>query len=328
MIIAKDLLNEVADRLGYPQITTLEVAELPAEHRKLLRLLNRVLESIGAFNDWPLLREEGTIVTVGQVQTDGDSDEYVTATQNSDTITVANYTSFDQTFIGRAVQVSGDEYVYRVKAVPANNQLQLNRAWVSASITASDEKTLDVGMDRYTLPANFDRAVDDWQGFFAPYDIKPVDPYVFRERRRDRPDMRFGDPEVFTIFGLQNSRQIVHFDPYPENARLLNFEYQKRHPKIDSDNDQILYPYSYLNALMDILLQLANRDYEDSGKMEVVLRDALRSHNLQQSNPGVTASRPRIAPSNRMRRTMRTAYGWPSNIDWGDAFDTGEIHGL
>jgi len=337
MIAALDLLNEVADRLSWPQFTTLEEVQPLAEHRKLLRLLNRVLESLGAYNDWPLLREEATIVMVAAVQSSADPDDdastddgqFITATQNSKTITVSNYTGFTEAHIGWAFQASGDEYIYRVATVPSTSSITLNRAWVNDSVAASDEIGFTMAMDRYALPEDFGRPVDDWQNAFAPYKIKPRTPNQFRDRRRERSGILLADPDIFTIYGLQNGRQVVHFDPFPENARMLQYEYQKRHPVIDSDQDQILYPHSYLGVLIDVLVQLALRDYEDSAKMQTILQDVLRGHNLQQSNAGVTESRPVMEPGNSVRRSMRVAYGLPTvNIDWGDAFDTGELHGL
>jgi hypothetical protein len=329
MIVALNLLNEVADRAGYPQIETLEVAEYTAETRKLVRLLNRVLETTGGLNDWPQLRTESTIVTLAQVEGSADDEEYVTATQNSQTITVQNVTSFDQTYLNRAVQVSGDEYIYRIIEVPSSGSLKLNRAWVNSSIAVSDEKTLTITMDKYALEADFDRAIDNWQGFFAPYNIEPVTPNEFRARRRARNTMRVADPEVFTVYGTQNGRQVVHFDPYPENARMLQYEYQKRHPEINSDNDVIHLPHTYYGALIDVMLHLINRDYDDNAKMEVVLRDALRSHNLALANQGVTESHLRLVPANSVRRSMREAYGLvDGNVDWGDYFDMGWTNGI
>lgn len=330
MIVAINLINEVADRQGWPQITTLEVATLRSEHRKLLRLLNRILQTLGGYNDWPMLRKEGTMVLVAAVQGDADSSEFVTATQNSDTVTVDNVTTFDETYINRAFQVSGDEYVYRVKAVPAVNQLQLNRAWVSDSITAADELTATLAVDQYALPDDFGREVDDWDSFFGPYRVEPKTPNEFKRMRRERRanNIELGEPLYFTKFGVTNGREIVHFIPYPENARLLTYDYQKKHPVINSDQDTIYYPDTYFDAFIDLMLYLMNRDYDDSVKSTQVIQDWLRSHNEQQSNPGPTDSRPVMELANDVRRSLRASVNMPSSIDWGDAFDNGSIYGL
>lgn len=331
MIAALDLLNEVADRKGWPQISTIEVAEadLRADHRKMLRLLNRILQTVGGYNDWPMLREEGTLVLVAAEEGDSDSSEFVTATQNSDTVTVAN-ASFDETYIGRGFQVSGDEYVYRITAVPSTTQLKLNRAWVSDNITVADEKTYTIAMDRYALPEDFGRTIDDWKSFFGQYKIEPRDPNEFRELRRDAAyQITLGDPDYFTVYGLTNGRQVVHFHPWPENARLLLYEYQRRHPIINSDQDMVLFPVTYLNSLIDLMVYFLDRDYDgNSVKSDKVLRDWVAEHNRQQSNPGMSDAVPLLQLANDVRTSIYQSAMLPNSVDWGDAFDTGSIYGF
>ena len=330
MINGLELLNEIADRLGKPQFTTLEKPQPISEHRKLIRLLNTVLKTLGAFNDWPLLRKEEGMTLVASLETDADSSEYVTTTQNSDVVTVAGQT-FDETFMGRAFQVNADEEIFRIKAINSLTELQLDKIWTQDSLAVSDEKTVTIGMDRYALPTDFGRTVDNWQNFFAPYNIKHVTPNELREVRRTERRIRLADPEIYTVFGVTTGghAQVVHFHPWPENARVLRYEYQQNHPMINSDQDNILYPLSYREALIDMVLHIANRDYEDSAKMEKVMMDAIRSHNMQQSNPGLHDSKVRLEPSGETRADIYASYGDPPmNIDWGDAFDTGRIFGL
>jgi hypothetical protein len=330
MINALDFLNELCDRLAKPQFETLEVSQFKAHHRKLLTLLNRVLQTVGAYNDWPLLRTEGSIVVLDSLTTDGDSSEYVTATQNSTALTVAGQ-SFDETYIGRAIQVNGDDYIYRIAAVTSPTGLTLDRAWVNANLVVADEKVATIAMDRYALPSDFGRPVDDWQSFFAPYNIEPRSANEFREVRRRERDIRLGEAEVYTKFGMTDNEaaEMVHFHPWPETARILRFEYQKNHPVIDSDQDKILYPLTYLEALLDVCLHLANRDYENSTKAQQALLDSIRSHNMQQSNPGATDPTIRIEPMGETRIQIKEAYGdTVTDIDWGDWFTTGRKHGL
>jgi hypothetical protein len=188
-------------------------------------------------------------------------------------------------------------------------------------------------MDRYALPDDFDRAVDDWDSMFAPFNISARTPNQFRESRLTNRTIRLGDPEIYTKYGLTDnqSAEIVHFDPFPENARILQFAYQSKHPPINSDQDKILYPHSYMEALIDLILQLANRDYEDkdSAKVQQLIIDSFRAHNAQQSNPGTTDGGPILRPANLVRSSMRDAYGLPAtSVDWGDAWDTGAHLGL
>jgi hypothetical protein len=326
------VLNEIEDRLAWTQTKTLNIEPLSGDTRKLLRLLNRVLQTITGMQDWPLLRKEGTINLLPAETSDETtgSEEYVTATLNSDVVTVANAT-FDLTYKGRAFQVAGDNVVYRIKDVTSPTTLQLNHIWVSDSITVSDERTYIIAMDQYALPTDFDRPITDMQGFFAPYNILPLNPDRFSELRRIERGLTRGEPRRYTLYGMNDGQTslLVHFHPYPEYQRVIQFPYQIIHPEINTDNDKILFPNRYIAVIEEMVLQLALRDYEDDSKTERVLADMLRTYNQQVANPDVSGSRLRIRKSNRIRRSIQRSFGvggW--RINWGDWFDKSNFHGL
>ena len=327
---ALDALNEIADRLGWPQIKTLDKPPLSKQERKLLRLLNRILRTISGIQDWPLLRKDGTTVLVASETADSDNDEWIVTTRNSDTVTVQNAV-FDDSYITRALQVAGDPVIYRIIAVPAPTQLQLDRAWVSDDIALTDEISWTIAVDRYALAADFDRPLTDAQSFFAPYNIVPVDPDKFERIRRAERGITTGEPRMFTIYGMNDTQTafMVHFHPWPESQRLLRYPYQMIHPEINSDNDKILFPARYISAIIEMVLQLALRDYEDDAKVEQALVDMLRTYNQQVANPDVTGTRMRIGKSNRIRRSMQRSFGFGGNrIDWGGWFDKSDVYYL
>lgn len=327
MPLALDILNEIADRLGWEQIDSLEKATLPNETRKLLRLLNRVLATLSGLEDWPMLRGEGTLQLIGVETSDtstAGSEQYVEATQNSTTVTLLN-ASLDASYAGRAIQFSGVDYVYRIDSVTSSTVLELNRPWLDASVVAADQVTWTIGADRYVLPVDFDRPIADMDAFLVPYGIEPVSPEEFqRRRRRYRNSIETGEPEVFTIYGLNEgqTQEIIHFDPWPQNARLINYPYIKQHPVIDSDNDKILYPKRVVEVIMEMVLQLAYRDYEDDDRMQVTLMEMIQKYNQSVGKQTVTQNRPQMKPANQRRRSIYRSYrAGGGNVDWGDAFD-------
>lgn len=327
MPLALDIINEIADRLGWPQVDTIEGQTVPSETRKLLRLLNRVLGTLGGLEDWPMLRETSEIVLVGDVVADttSGSEQYLTATQNSTTITIANFTSFNAAYIGAAFRADGYDYTYRIESINSTSSVELNRAWIDSSITATNEVVWTIGWDRYVLPENFDRPVDDWSAFLAPYKVRPASPEEFADRRRKRGgDIQVGEPEVYTIFGLNaaQTQQVIHFDPYPDAARLLNYDYIKQHPVIDSDNDKILYPRNVVEVIMEMVLQLAYRDYEDDARMQQTLIEMIQKYNQSVGKKSVTSKKHVISPSGFNRRAMhRAVRAGGGRVDWGDHFD-------
>lgn len=325
MTNAKDFLNRFFDRMSWEQVTTLETQSPSNELRKGLRLLNTILETVEGIDDWPLLRKDGKIVLVAGEESDttAGSEEYVTATQNSDEVTVDNAT-FDDSYKNRAFQVVGDSTWYRIVDVLSATQLKLDRAWVADSITAADEKTYKIGVDQYSLPTDFGRPITDMQNHFGTVTIQPVSPNKFAEIRRTSNGITFGDPKYYTIYGMNDARTAwtIHFHPWPSTARVLTLPYQMLHPTIDSDNDKILFPSRYNAVLMDIMLQLAYRDHEDSDteKIQQTLIDMLRKYNEQ--TPTVTDGRPVMRPSKSIRNNIRaSAQRSGIRIDYGDHFD-------
>lgn len=323
MLNALSIINECADRIGWGQIDTLDKSTLSAKERKLLSLTNRVVQTWCGLDNWAMLRTEATIVLIADVVGASASSQYVTATQNSKTVTIDNVT-LDSTYNQRAFQVDGDDYVYRIEDVPSPTTITLNRAWITDSITASDEKTFTIAQDRYTLPSDFDRIADDIENPFSPYKIQPVSPNEFRDLRLRYRGIHVDDPGHCTVWGTNpgETLQLIHFEPYPDSARILQFVYQRKHPKIDSDNDKIFVEDRYGEALIDVIVQAALRDYEDDERMQVVLLDALRKYNIQTSRREMTKQALVLRPENKTRADIRNAVK-RSNlpIDYGDNFD-------
>lgn len=321
MITGLSLINEVEDRLKWRQTDTLEGTRRP-NTRKLLRLLNRVLASMQTLDDWHLLRADGTLQLVAAET----GTAYFDLTSGSATVAIgASETTFafSNAMVNRAVQIGSHETIYRVKSVESTTSITLNRPWLGDD--ASDEAlAYSMAQDRYVLPEDFDRPTDSLENFFGSSSIEAVGPNVFLEQRRNRgATMLVEDPERYTVYGLDDSEtfQIVHFDPYPEDARVLTFTYQKNHPVIETDEDRILFSRSHEVIVLEAMLQLANRDYMDSTKVEAVLRDLIRTINQAQGAGNIAKDPMRITPNARHRLAQRWKWHRGGRMDWGDTFD-------
>jgi hypothetical protein len=323
MVNALEIINEINDRLGWPQLSTIEDPDVTNEQRKVLRALNRTLVTIQGVDDWPLLRRDGEIVLVPEVlgTAVSGSEQYVTATQNSKEVTIANIT-MDDTYKTRAFQVAGDNIVYRIVDILSPTTVKLNRAWISDSITVADEKLFTIAADRYGLPNDFDRPSTDIESFFGPYSIKPINPNELSLMRRKNPGIHTDDPSVFTIYDMNEGQTttLMHFHPFPKNARLLQFSYQSVHPEINSDNDKILYPQRYMEFVINATEKVCLEAYEDSPKADRTLIEMMRNYNWQ--TPAITDSLPRLRPANQIRQSMQQAAGLGSiRVNWGSFFD-------
>lgn len=321
MITGLEIINEVEDRLGWRQTDTLEGTQRP-ETRKLLRLLNRVLAQAQSLDDWPLLREDGTLLLLA----DQSGTAYMDLTNGSATVALGASEatlSFTEALIGQAIQLGSHATIYRIKSVESTTSLTLQRPWLGDSQTDT-EIAYKIAQDRYFLPENFDRPTDDWENFFGSSSIDPVGPDRFLERRRDRgSSMLIGDPEVFTVYGADDSDtfQVIHFDPYPGDQRVLTYTYQKNHPKIETDEDRVLFTKAYEAIIIEAMLQLALRDYEDSQKEQAVLRDLFRTINQARGTGNVAQDTMRLTPNSRHRLAQRAKWGRGARIDWGTTFD-------
>ena len=324
MITGLEVLNEVCDRIGWSQIDTLEGSDdLVAEERKLLKLLNRVLRSLDAGDDWPLLRTEGDILTLASEE---DSAKFLLSNGEDTIINMDSTIGFDQSYVDRAISIDGHNTVYRIKKVVTDRSVDLNRIWLGDTNSGlSDELVYTIAQDRYALPEDFDRPIGKWSNFFAPNNIQYISPEEMAQRRRSRGGtILTGDPQFFTVYGMaaDGLHRLVHLDPYPEDQRVLTFPYQKVHPEILNDNDRLLYPHRYISVIIEGVIYLAKRDYESDERMGDSLQDFLREFNRQQGNPEITSQRMQITPSglHRQRQRQKWARG-SSNIDWGDFFD-------
>ena len=324
MITGLEVLNEVCDRLSWSQIDTLEgSAELEPEERKILKLLNRVLRSMDAGDDWPLLRTEGDILTVASEE---DSAKFLVSNGEDTIINMDSSIGFDNSYIDRAITIDGHNTVYRISKVNTDRSVDLNRIWLGdTDAGTTNELTYVIAQDRYALPENFDRPIGKWTNFFAPHNIKYISPEQMAAKRRSRSStILTGDPEHFTVYGMaaDGLHRLVHLDPYPEDQRVLTFPYQKIHPEILNDNDRLLYPHRYISVIIEGVIYLAKRDYESDERMGDSLQDFLREFNRQQGNPEITSQRMQLTPSGKHRQWQRAKWTRGSrNIDWGNFFD-------
>ena len=325
MITGLDLLNEVEDRLNWRQTETLEGTQRP-ETRKLVRLLNRILNSMQSLDEWPLLRADGDLQLVARVSA---TETAATLTDGSATVDLAN-AAFTDSYKTRLIKFGSNDTLYRIKRVVSATEIELNRPWVGDDYAAA-ELAYEIVQDRYAMPANFDRPTGGWESFFGASNITPIGPEKFLEIRRGRAGaLIYDDPDVFTVYGLDDSEtfQIVHFDPYPAENRILYYTYQKNHPKIETDEDRVLFPKSHEGIVIEAMLHLANRDYNDDAKTQMVLHDYIRTLNVAQGSGNVAQDKMSLSPNGAHRRSQWIKFRGGRKVDWGKLFDRSDKIGF
>lgn len=316
---AIDLLNVVNGAIGWPRIakfdTELSSTEAIRTH-KLLALLNRTLRFIGDEMNWPFLTKDGMLQTVADINTGT-----CNINNGSQTVLFIGAPAMTESVVGRAFQAGSTNAVFRIEEFSSTTQLRLDRAWVEANST---NMTYVIAQDKYSLPIDFSRPVGDWQNFFDSVGIKAVDVVQFKERRRSRSKLAVGEPEMFAIYGVDASgNQVIYFDPYPDNVRLLPFSYQSIHPQMKDETDLILFPVTKEEIIIEAMVYMAQRDFNDDQRSDFVLSDFLRkqSQTLVRSM-GPNTQRPKLTMSREeyAREIMRWRRGG-LRVDANTLFD-------
>ena len=335
MLKGLEVINEVEDRLGRAQTKTLE-GDLPSDSRKILRLLNRVLSTMVAAETWPMLREEGTLLTQAPL----DQGTLVELTNGSTTVTISAFEaaraaaagetpiSFEVSHKTWAITFGNGQPIFRIASITSPLIVELNRPWIGTTVTpasADDDVTqVIVAQDRYALPEDFDRPTGKWTDFLASYSVMSSGPEAFaKQRRKDGKAIKYSNPQWYTVYGTDPSQayQVLHLHPWPKEQTMMEFHYQKQHPAIKVDSDIVLFPTSQMVVVVEAMLYLANRDYEDDSRFQVAMDEFFRQFkNVKGQNSSVSDKKqltPHVIRARSVRQMHRSGIRW----DYGDAFD-------
>lgn len=326
------VMNEINDRIGYKQLTTIE-GTLDNRARKMLRLMNRVLKNLTAAETWPMLRKEGTLLT----QAPTDDTMLVELTNGSTTVSISQYDTSGVTWLETnmhwAIQFGPLNPIYRIVKVNSTTSIELNRPWIGDTLIPVDPDTTDdneelrvvFAMDRYVMPEDFDRPAGKWEDFLSVYNVSPMGAEDFAKIRRARGrTIDYEDPRYYTIHGLDpsNTYQMLHLEPWPKQQTMMVYEYQMVHPEIETDADLVLFPIQHHGVVIESVLHFANRDYEDDTRMQAALQEYLMQFNVIKGNNNITQDVKRISPANRARaRSIRQRADGGVRWDYGAWFD-------
>jgi len=333
---ALDILNDVADAIGLQQLETIE-GDLSSSHRKMLRVLNRVLRTLQGIEAWWFLRKEAQITTVapyilGLVEITNGSTA-VTGIDDPD-VTGTAPPVWTEAMVGRVFSLVGDTLVYRIASVTSATTLVLASEYQGTTGTGDDAKSYTITQDRYELPDDFDRPITDWSSFLSNSHgfMEPLDPNAMLHRRRARGSfLEQGVPRFFTLWGTddQEEHRLVILDPTPDAAYILDFPYQFNHPEIKYDSERVRFPLRYDALLIEAMLYLLRRDLDDDPRAQGMLMDYLRTRNESLSKIELGQQRKRISPSTKRRTLERARWGKGSRrYDYGEHFDRSEFHDI
>lgn len=344
---ALDILKLVCDHLGWNQIVTLENEDtLSKDDRKLVRALNRVLRVLSNVQDWRFLRKEGEIITVPEYTTG-----VIRVTSGSTAVTGLDDPNVVGTalpvwttaMVGRALVARGSSIVYRITAVNGPTSLTLNRAWqgdTTDGSVATPDLTYQILQDRYELPTDMDRPVDErWSlhkerqnggGNIWPVFVRDGE-YIRKRRDNRAPSTTIKDPDAVAIWDLdaEGEHRVAILDPFPQFQRLITFAYQSIHPTIDRDVQRILFPPRYEEAIIDGIVYVLEAGPDDDARSDVALGEFLRQRAEAASARETGQKRMNLTPSMARVFQQRTKFRRKGlRINWGPWFDRKDFYNL
>jgi hypothetical protein len=338
---ALDVLNLVCDHLGWKQLPTIEDEDtLPKDSRKMVRALNRVLRVMSNVQDWRFLRVEGEIITTAEYTTGTArmTNASTAVTGRDDTsITGTLLPTWTTAMVGRAFVASGTPLVYRIVAVNSATSLTLNRAWQGDTTdgSATPDLNYQILQDRYDLPDDMDRPIEDRWSLFREQSVWPVfvrDADFVRDRRDTRaPDATQDDPDAVTLWDMdsQGEHRVAILDPFPRFQRVITFPYMRIHPVIDRDIQRILYPPRYEEVIVDAVTFLLQAGPDDDNRTDLALGEFLRQRLEAASAREIGQKRLRLTPSKE--RVVQQQAKFRRNgvrVDWGSYFDRVDFYDL
>jgi len=323
---ALEVLQDIADQLGWVQPSTLENADLlDKDDRKLVRAFNRVLRVLSGIEDWHFLRAEGEITLTAVYETGT-----VACSQDAAAVTGTG-TTWTNAMEGRAFIFATHPLVYRIASVDSATTLTLDRAYVGETVTESEYQ---ISQDRYDLPQDFDRPVDeDWTRYddSSKATIRVVSPKEVALRRRTRPSDSTGDPDVVTLWQQDTvgEHRVAVFDRYPDSARVVRFEYQRQHPLIEDDTQRILFDMKTEEMIQAGVEYLILRGPEDDARAGMMVGEFLRERMDAVAKSEIGKQRTRLSVSQERAIQQRTKWGRKGRrTDWGSYFDKANFYDL
>ena len=328
------LIQEIQDRIGWTVTGSIEGSYgKDPEVRKVLLILNRVLKNLGPMDDWPMLNTEGTLLTNAPVT---GSDVRLDLTNGSKTVAISSFdvsdggaqaTPFLQAHKVWAIQIGSGTPIYRVASIDSPTQITLNRPWIgdSNTPTGADSDTFydfTMAMDQYALPTDFDRPIDQWKDFLAAYGLTPLSPRQFRALRlAEGFSLDTSDPDYFTVYGLNEdgTYQMLHLHPFPKQQTMMEYSYVRDHPTIKNDKDLVLFPVSQHGMIVEAVIHLSQRDYEDDQKFMAALQEFMRQFSSSVGKMSLVSDVKQIRPKiSRMRMLQQSSR---VRMAWGDFWD-------
>jgi len=273
-MIALELVQEVAMMMGWPVPADLAHTPLSKEEAAMVGAANSVLSSLQGDADWKELSTSAVLRLPMAKKMSG----VTNIAYGSSTLSILGGL-FAGSDVDSVVQVSGYKAAYRIISVVSGNTVILDRVWAESAIINATIDTY-VGKASFDLPTDYDRfLVETLYNQIAGNDIRIVGPSEFSfNRKKLGLGLNIGEPEVCTISGLNTAGTSckIHFDRVANRDYDVDFQYQKKHPKVVNGTEAVLYPQKDIIYIKDMIKALLDRDNEAAQTAAQVSANAMQ----------------------------------------------------
>ncbi len=244
---------------------------------KLKEWVNARYRAIAASRSWNWLIKDAILQTTTEITTGT-----VTATLASTTITFSSAPAVS--VAGWFIQFSSSDDWYLISAhTAAQTGATLANAYI---LTTSSTLTYILRKAYYVLPTDTHKILSMKQTR-SDIPLRYIAPRMLDQLVPDR--MRTGEPEFYTISGVDSSRQYkVEFYPVPNVAMNINIRYYHVVAELSGDSDVPIIPEGLHDILVWDVLSNYGFSFMDDTRLSAALAERNRLYDLMVDNDVAT----------------------------------------
>lgn len=266
-------LNEIIDQVS-------AIAVIDRQSQSNITLLRQwvdlSIKDISTRYPWPWLHSRVAISTVADTSVTDDS---ITATNGSKTVTSTTANTFAATDVNRFIQFSSSNDWYEITARASGTSITIEPAYAGTTATDLDAT---IRTFSYNLPSDCHK-VFDVRTARTPAKLHYIDTRMFDLFRPNQTGT--GTPRAYYLYYYRNPQSAtgqqwaISFDPIPSAAMLIEIRYLKKPASLSAGTDIAEMPEIYHNVIIDGATYLAMKwsNNPSTGGMKQQYESGLRS---------------------------------------------------
>jgi hypothetical protein len=273
--------------------------------KDLIESINEVMRKMYQVKPFPEMHGRHLFATVDDLIADGGTDK-ITKLETT-TITTAGTSTADYDNGLVSITETGldcTDVPFRITTATAT-ALTPAENWQFALQAGPVDYSYSVGVDRYSLPADFGDFVSASYAGPASGTLKYLSAEDFAHQRYTMRSTIWstGEPRYITCFDILSNTWMCEIDPIPDDVYGITLRYKKTLTKLDADADPIPIPDEHISALITGAVALIKSTHgagEEAARYEVWKKTELVEYATMGNKR--TDPKPQIQPADVMRQ--------------------------